>query len=158
MSIQGGDEKVVELKDKGMNNLIKALKENLPTARVGILSGKNARTGAANSNATIGAKHEFGNEGMPIRSFLRMPITDELQKYLEQAGAFDKPTLDAVIKSGSIEKWMEKIGISAVAVVLEAFNTGGFGKWKSSNMALKETKQTLVETQQLKDSISYEVK
>lgn len=142
-----------------LDKLMVALKGNLPSVKIGVLGGKNARSkGPGHSNAEIGAKHEFGDEGLPIRSFLRMPITNELGKYLEKSGAFTKEALDQVIAVGSLQAWIEKVGISGVAVVLEAFNTGGYGAWKPSNMALKETKQTLVETQQLKDSISYEVK
>jgi hypothetical protein len=152
---------VVEFYDKGLASLIRALGAlTLPKARVGVLGGKTTRTqqGSAETNASIGAKHEFGEENMPIRSFLRMPITNELQKFLENSKAFTPEVLQEVIRSGSIEAWLKKVGVVAEAVVMEAFNTGGFGHWKPSNMANKKNHQTLVETKQLRDSITSEVK
>lgn len=145
------------LDNRKLLQLIKSLEKDSPMARVGILGDKNNRKDEG-SNATIGAKHEFGNEGMPIRSFLRVPITDNLQKFLEKSGAFDKDALEQVVKSGSLQNWIEKVGIVAEDVVAEAFNTGGFGKWKPSDMRFKKNHQTLVETQQLRNSITSEVK
>lgn len=110
------------------------------------------------TNAAIGALHEFGSEKLPIRSFLRMPINDQLQKFLEKSGAFDKTVLEEIVKSGSIYAWMVRVGIVAEQVVLEAFNTGGFGKWEASQMDHKQTKQTLVETQQLRNAITSETR
>lgn len=146
---------------KGIDALLRALKGKMPVARVGILGKNNTRTQDSTSrktNAEIGVKHEYGLDGMPIRSFLRMPLMNYLQKFMEKNGAFDKKAMDEVIKQKSIFGFMEKIGITAVEVVNEAFNTGGFGQWKPSNMERKKVHQTLVETQQLRNSITYEVK
>ena len=143
----------VEFKDFGLKALIDALGKDLPKAKVGVLGDKNSRKDS-NSNATIGAKHEFGEEGMPIRSFLRMPITNQLQKYLENSKAFTPDVLAEIIKEKSLDAWMKKVGVTAEAVVLEAFNSGGFGEWVPSNMKYKKNHQTLVETKQLRDSIT----
>ena len=149
-------DQTVELKDEGLKALIKAFK-NIPKAKVGILADKNARKEGANSNVQIGRKHEFGDHEVPKRSFLRMPITDNLQKYLEKSGAFDKEVLAEVIRLKNITPWVEKMAITAVAIVSEGFDTGGFGKWKPSNFENKKVHLTLVETQQLRNSIGYEV-
>ena len=66
--------------------------------------------------------------------------------------------LERVIEEGSIQAWIEKVGIVGVETVLEAFATGGFGQCKPSNMDHKKNKQTLVETQQLRNSITSDVK
>lgn len=147
-----------EYSDKGLNNLLKALSDDrAPKARVGVLGSKDGRK-QGNSNATIGLKHEMGVDGAEIRSFLRMPITDELQRFLDNSGLFTKELLQQVIEAGSVEAWVSKIGIVAEAVVAEGFATGGFGKWKPSNMKYKTVHQTLIETQQLRNSITSDTK
>lgn len=149
----------VELNVKGLDQLIKALGSKQPIAKVGILGGKNARsTAGVNSNAQIGAWHEFGTTKTPQRSFLRAPISENLQKEMEAAGALDKDVLAEVIARGSVVPWLKKVAVMAEGIVADAFDTGGFGKWKPSNMTRKQNHQTLVETQQLRNSITSEVK
>lgn len=148
-----------EYSDKGLSAILKALAEVAPKARVGILGNKNQRNnGQANSNATIGLKHEFGKDDLPIRSFLRVPIIENLKIYLERAGAFDKEAAKEVVKQKSFAPWVAKLGIIAESIVADAFSTGGFGKWKPSNMAFKKNHQTLIESQQLRNSITSEVR
>lgn len=147
----------VELKNKGLKQLIKAFK-TMPEIRVGILGGKAMREDVGPSNAAIGAAHEYGTKRLPQRSFLRVPLTENLDNFLERSGAFDRQTLDEVIRNGTIRPWCVKVAITAEAVVAEAFATGGFGKWTPSDMRNKQVHQTLVETQQLRNSITSEVK
>lgn len=148
----------VELKTGHLDRLIKSLSGELPSVKVGILGAKTARHGStANTNAAVGLKHEFGQEGMPIRSFLRMPLTEQMQRYLDNSKAFTKDVLKDVLAELSIIPWLKKIGIIGETIVLDGFNSGGFGKWKPSIMTKKRNHQTLVETQQLRNSISSEV-
>lgn len=149
----------VELNTRGLDSLLKAMKGQEVTAKVGILGSDNVRSGkGSNSNAVVGAAHEFGTTTLPQRSFLRVPISENLGSALENANAFDKDTLDRVVKEGSMKGWVEKVAILAVSIVNGAFNSSGYGKWRPSIMTRKKTKQTLVETGQLRDSITYEVK
>jgi phage gpG-like protein len=146
------------LEVKGLDKLLKALKSKPPKARIGIL-GDAARSGDKGvTNAQIGAAHEFGTTHLPVRSFLRVPLTDHLNKQIESSGALDKEALAQVMESGSVVSWMRKIMIIAEGIVADAFDSGGFGKWQPSNMAKKKVQQTLVETQQLRNSITSEVK
>lgn len=149
------------LETKGLDKLVKALKRDPPQARVGILGSKAARSATGKvsaSNATIGAVHEFGAIKIPQRSFLRMPLSEHLGPRIEKSGAADKDVLAEVIASGTMVPWLQKIAILAESIVHEAFDTGGFGKWKPSDMKNKKNQQTLVETQQLRNSITWDVK
>lgn len=147
----------VEINLTGFKQFEKVFK-NIPTVRVGILGTKDERTkGDVASNATVGVQHEFGTENVPQRSFLHMPLSMRLMKELEARGAF---TLDAIFKASEAKSpvpFMKKLGVAAVAVVKDAFNTGGFGLWKPSNMDRKNVHQTLVETGQLQRAITYDV-
>lgn len=146
----------VEINMKGLDQLLKALK-NPPTGRLGVLGGKTQRKESGQTNAEIGKKHEFGEDGMPIRSFLRVPLMDRMQKALDKAGAFTKEVLDAVIQIGNIRPWLQKVLIVGEGIVAEGFDTGGFGKWPPSDMTYKKNHQTLVETQQIRNSITSDI-
>jgi hypothetical protein len=56
---------------RALDKLLRSLKGNMPIARVGVLGSKTVRTETddeAPTNAEIGVKHEFGMDGLPIRS------------------------------------------------------------------------------------------
>jgi hypothetical protein len=142
---------------KELDALIKILSKNPPYTKVGILGSSNNRKEDANDNASIGLKHEFGNEGMPERSFLRVPIAEHFEKRMQDAGAFSAESFEAIKKERSFVGFMRKVGMIGVQIVQDAFDTGGFGKWKPSNMKYKKNHQTLVETQQLRNSIISQV-
>lgn len=140
----------VTLNTRGLDQLRKAFKENMPKIKVGILgSGR---------NATIGAAHEFGTSRLPIRSFLRVPLSENLDDEMEKSGAFDKDALARVVKEGSVKVYAEKIAAICLNIVQDAFATGGGGKWKKWKPGyINNTGQILVDTQQLRNSISTEV-
>lgn len=149
------------VKIDGLDKLLKALKGKPPVARVGILSGKDARKEGP-GNAEIGAAHEYGvpSRGLPARSFLRMPLSERLGPTMESSGLLGPEETKEVLKSGTVVPWLKKVAVVAEGVVREAFETQGFGKWKPwkdpnyTNNAM----QVLVDTGQLKNSITSEVK
>lgn len=148
--------KAFTLDSKNLNQILKAFK-GVAVAKVGILGQKNARKKSAQkTNAEIGAIHEFGLNGIE-RSFLRVPISDHLQAYIEKAGKIKPAMLKEIVREGTSKPWARKLGIIGEQIVADAFDSGGFGKWKQSDMSRKKVKQTLVETQQLRNSISSEV-
>ncbi len=152
----------VELNVKGLEALLKALKGKQPVARVGILGGKTTRGSGtsqnAPTNAQIGAWHEFGTSRLPVRSFLRMPISTQLDKRMQASGDLDPGVVKEILKLGSLVPWLKRIAVMAEGIVLEAFDTGGFGTWIPSNMQRKKVHQTLIETAQLRNSITSEVR
>ena len=172
----------VKMDTSGLDKLLKVLKDNMPRVRVGIIGAKTTRNNVevaggksiniatkgakpktsfeVSTNAAVGALHEFGTEHMPIRSFLRMPLTDYLPKKIEEQGLFGKDELKAVMKEGSTTPWLKRLAVLAEATIAEAFATGGFGKWapwKNPNYK-NDDNRILVDTRQLRDSISSEVK
>lgn len=153
-------EKEFDIDYRLFDKLEKALVGSKYSVVVGVMGDHNARTsknGGGKTNAEIGLKHEFGEDGMPIRSFLRMPLSTKLFEAMEDSGAFDEETLKQIVDTASLKGFLGQVGIIAEGVVQEAFDTGGFGQWKESNMSRKKNHQTLVETGQLRDSISSKV-
>lgn len=152
----------IEINLKGLDGLLFVLKEKAPIGQLGILGEKDPRSGKGKSNATVGAAHEFGNpaRNLPRRSFLRMPLIEHFSEYLDASGLLNLDTLKAVIRDRSLVPWVKKCLIVGEEVVSDAFNTGGFGTWKKWKDPAYENNanQILVDTTQLRDSITSRVK
>lgn len=157
----------------GLEKLIQALHVRPPTCHVGILGdspreaeekegwvSSEVSSGDTPTNAEVGAAHEFGTSTIPMRSFLRVPISGNLQKEMEKSGLFNNDKLSEVLKTGSLKAWLEEVAIAAEACVQDAFDTGGDGKWpawKDPNYT-NNAGQLLVDTKQLRESVTSEVK
>lgn len=143
---------------KMLDKIVRALRNGkIAGIKIGIFGNNQGRDDGEN-NATIGMFHEFGTSILPQRSFLRVPITEHLGKNLEKSGAFDEETLKEVVADGDMKPWLDIIAVEAEGVVQDAFDTGGYGKWPKSDMTNKENSQTLVETTQLRNSVTAVVK
>jgi phage gpG-like protein len=160
------DDEKTDMDFAGLDRLVFTFKK-VPTVKIGILGDGAAREPGedgkkALTNAQIGAIHEFGSAkaSIPQRSFLRVPLIDNLDKRLKSSGIITKQTIAKALKAGTLRPIMAKVGVIAEGIVLEAFDTNGFGKWaplKPRTLAAKKNQQTLVETQQLRNSITHEV-
>jgi phage gpG-like protein len=140
----------------GLGKMQKLLKQKLPVARVGILSGTARSDGP--TNADVGAAHEFGTSRLPQRSFLRMPLELKLNEFLGKTTAFNDDVLKSVMRSGSLKLWVQKIATVAKNVVLGAFDTAGYGRWAAWKPGYENnTGNVLVNTQQLRNSITEDV-
>lgn len=130
-------------------------------------SGKTVSIGAGHlTNAQIGAIHEFGSPGdkIPERSFLRMPILSKLGDELKTIPGSDWKNVFAdgaeESQSGGLIAVLRVVGQAAVNVVQDAFNTGGFGRWaklSKATIARKGSSEILIETTQLRRSITFAV-
>lgn len=128
-----------------------------------VLRDKVKAGGFGSTNAAVAAAHEFGSikTGLPKRSILREPLIDNLQRELDKAGAFSQAEQAEIIKEKSLLPWTRKVALIAESIVKTAFDTGGYGKWpklKKETLAHKTTTDILVETTQLRDSITSDVK
>lgn len=127
-------------------------------ARVGILgSDVNRQDANGITNSEIGVIHEFGNEKMPIRSFLRMPIMTHKKEIIKAMGGTKMRTAFA---QGDFMRMFKLLGEKGRDIVLQAFETGGFGKWPDISEATKAAKGSsviLVDSAQLKNGITSDV-
>ena len=151
----------------------KMIRENKLKARVGIMGSGSAR-GAKNlkqaykilekgetlTNAQIGLWHEFGTTRMPMRSFLRMPLNYKFHDYLKKSRGIKTTVLQRCYEERSLEFLFWRIGVIARTVILDAFSSGGFGRWaplSAYTLSRKKVNQILVETQDLRNSITHTV-
>ncbi len=141
-----------------LTNLV-ALRKELGkkySTKVGILGSKDARDGG--SNATIGLAHEKGvaSKNLAPRSWLEMPLIEKLSGAIKEIG---QDVFDGLNKK-NINQFFKKLGILAEGIIQDAFDTGGFGKWKKLENSTKKKKgfdKILIESTQLRKSVSSEV-
>lgn len=148
-----------ELNDKKLKAIIDALSKTQLKARVGVLGDKNTRADSEGTNASIGAKQEFGI-GVLQRSFLRVPIIDNLGKYVVKSRLINVKTFEEIAQKRTMVPFLSRLGIVGVSIVLDAFKNEGWGKWppwKDPNYT-NQTGQLLQDTQQLRNSIEWDVK
>lgn len=146
-----------------LRQLIKAI-ASAPSVKVGVLGNNQRSDPEEESNSTIGWRHEFGipagSAPLPQRSFLRMPLMTHLRKELEDKKAFSQTNINKIVREKNMGSFMEKVGVLGVGIVLKAFDSDGFGSWAPLSPVTIERKghaQILIETQQLRNSIDYEV-
>ena len=140
----------------GLENLVGRLKGY--QARVGVLGGSGARTESDGmTNAEIGVIHEFGNDKVPPRSWLRMPIEEKRRELVKFVGS---GTVRGLLDRGDIVGVFKAIGVKAEAIVLSAFETKGFGKWPDNSpatIARKGSDKPLIDTSQLRRAVTSDV-
>lgn len=137
---------------KPLKELQKELDKDYIT-KVGIMGSKGKRGGKA-SNVLIGAVHEFGSfsKGIPIRSWLKMPLVDKSDKLLKRW------TLNVrrLLPKRDFKKMFKILGIEAETIIQQSFATAGFGKWKKITKQTADRKgsnQILIDTAQLRKSV-----
>jgi hypothetical protein len=140
-----------------LEEVIKGLSEaNKHIVKVGVLANKNARSDG-DSNATIGVKHEFGDlsHNLPQRSFIAMPLNHKIGELIGDTKVLIKQNIDKGVE-GTMAV-LKGIGVLAEGIIQDAFKTGGFGSWRPlrpSTIAKKGSSTILIETQQLRNSIT----
>ena len=157
MSVYGKCE-VVKTKDGGVQALADALRKAHSVATdVGIFSSNNDRWDSSKSNASIGARHEFGDSEVYERSFLRVPLSTNLGKHLNRANLTQ---IASLITLGEPDKAAMVLGEAGERTVRNAFDTSGDGTWPPTAERYAEIKGhnlPLIDTMQLRDSITSRV-
>jgi hypothetical protein len=139
---------------KGLLERIAALGD--PKVYVGIPSSNNARQGASN-NATIAAVHEMGapSRGIPARPFLIPTMQNNAEKYTTLMAQGFRNALQDKEKAAEV---YEKIGLVASSDVKDYIVSGQFVPLKQSTIDRKGSSKPLIDTSEMRNSISYEVK
>lgn len=152
------ESKIVTQDFKKLDKFVKALAvADGYAVEVGILGNKTNRKGGGMTNADIGFLHEFGTAKMKRRSFLRMPLlmkTNQIIKDVMQAGAL------RLFAEGKIELILKYLGLACESVILDAFDSAGFGEWDPDKVATTKRKKgstPLIDTGQLRRSITSRV-
>lgn len=131
--------------------------------RVGVLasSGKVSRPEGEITNPEIGFEAEFGSisKNIPIRSWLRMPITFKRKEIIKDMN--NSKVVKKAIGNMDIVTALKVLGISAYNKVQEAFESKGFGKWAPNSpmtIAKKGSSSPLIDTSEFRNSVTWQVK
>ncbi len=166
-----------------MDNLLKGIEMKL-AARVGILgaSGRNRvvrqdgetfkafqkrlrhflksdkAKGDSPTNADIGLAHEVGvkSRNLPRRSWLKEPLEDHLSQHFAKLG---KVAIEKMLFA-NYQIAYAQLGVIGEIIVQKGFETGGYGKWKplkAATIAAKGSDAILIDTAQLRRSVTSEV-
>ncbi len=144
-------------KDHGANALIKAMLRaaNGPELRVGILSkGAEAAEGSPDLTvADVATFNEFGL-GVPERSFIRA--------WYDEQGAANRAkfrALSARVLRGELtqERMLEQLGLLFVGQIQQRITDGIAPENAESTKKQKGSSKPLIDTGQLRQSITYEV-
>ena len=142
----------------GLQQLDKFL-ANQKRALLGIFQSEDARDDE-NSNASIGAKHEFGSftENIPKRSWLRVPVEVKAKDITGNAVIAIKNNLT---NPKGVDIVAKSIGAAGLGVIQEAFDTKGFGQWEANSPATviaKGGKNTpLIDKAELRQAVTFSV-
>lgn len=97
--------------------------------QVGIFGEKAGRSTASQgvTNAEIGFVHEMGSiaRNIPRRSFLWDTFMYRGKKLMNSL----KNDCRTLFKTGKVEAYLKRCGIEATNLVVEAFETSGWGRW-----------------------------
>ena len=101
----------------------------------------------------VGEKHEFGI-GVLRRSFLRAPLIQQ-QKTVNKA--IDKGWKNILNGKTTAIKELNILGIVGQNISVDAFKTGGYGKWEDIKQSTKDNKgsdEILMDTGKLRQSVT----
>lgn len=137
---------------KGLQKRMEAL--GLQRVKVGVPGTATEADGT--KIAMIAAVHEFGRPdlGIPERPFLRGSILASRQKYIKMAKRGAKKVAEGVMDSGTVYRL---IGAEAVGNVQEYIRNADFVPLKPATIKRKGSSKPLIDTGQLRQSITYVV-
>ena len=146
-SVSGGD----RLGDK-----LRQIRERLQK-NSGVLVGLPAGTGSYEDGApiaVIGAVHEFGSADgtIPERSFLRVPLRQNAEDFKSVWRAQISKVVEGEL---SMHQVMSQLGARAVAVSQEAISEGIAPGNAESTVKRKGSSKPLIDTGQLRQSITF---
>nr|DAJ74732.1 MAG TPA: virion morphogenesis protein [Caudoviricetes sp.] len=155
----------VKANTDGFKKLMKNLKDER-ILRVGIIGDKvKPHTDSGLTTAEIGTFHEFGTKKMSRRSFLEMPLKIKLDFKREDMKSLKKSLWKNLIQKNNAEEFYKELGSRALKTIALAFNTEGFGHWKTLTARTAKAKsrdnnnahQILTATGLLRNSFMFKV-
>ena len=106
------------------------------------------------STAMIAAVHEYGNEHVPERSFMRT----SLQKNRGRYSALNEQNLKKVLNGGmSVDAALGQLGLMASSDIKEQIKNGSYAPLKQATIKRKGSSKPLIDTGQMRQSVTYEL-
>lgn len=142
----------------GLKGFLERFKEiGKPKVYIGVPASKNGMHEGGINMATLLALHVLGapSRGIPQRDPLRPPLIANAQRYSDLLAL----GLKNALSDGTDPKLVyEKIGIVATNDVYDYFVTGNFKPLSEKTIKAKGSSKPLIDTEELRGSITYEVR
>ena len=142
----------------GLKGFLERFKEiGKPKVYIGVPASKNGMHEGGINMATLLAIHVLGapSRGIPQRDPLRPPLIANSQRYSDLLAL----GLKNALSDGTDPKLVyEKIGIVATNDVYDYFVTGNFKPLNQKTIDRKGSSKPLIDTEELRGSITYEVR
>ena len=142
----------------GLKGFLERFREiGKPKVYIGVPTSKNGMHEGGINMATLLALHVLGapSRGIPQRDPLRPPLIANAQRYSDLLAL----GLKNALANGTDPKLVyEKIGIVAANDVKDYFITGNFKALSEKTIKAKGSSKPLIDTGELRNSISYEVR
>jgi hypothetical protein len=145
--------------DRGWKAIKSALKGTGQYGVVGVLGNNDAR-GDEFSNVQIATVHEFGlpERGIPERSFIRATVDAGAARYRKLLKQLLEKLVERKGKGEGIPQALRLLGEQMRADIIARINAGIEPPNAPATIAAKGSSTPLIDTGQLKQSISYEVR
>lgn len=144
---------------KVMQTALKKMTDGHYTVQVGVFGDKAMRKGDDDkglTNAEIGLIQEMGSveKHIPRRSFL----WDTFVNHGKDLLPILKTPVETLLKTGKVDEYMKIVGIAATNLVVEAFQTSGWGAWPANaySTLLGKLKGSLAKRRQMAAEVMYE--
>ena len=138
---------------KGIKSLFKRLEKG--SVNVGILAKVGKHDNSDVTVAQVGFWNEFGTVTIPERSFIRSTIEGDSKEIKEVSRKQYKKVLDGDI---NLKQGLGILGTFVMGKIQEKFTKNTWSPNSSSTIILKGSTKPLIDSGQLRQSISYEVK
>lgn len=120
--------------------------------RIGIQQGECSEDGV--DLVDIAMFNELGTVHIPSRPFLR----DSVDANVDQINAFLQSMEKEILKGGSAEKVLKKIGVFQKGLVQEEITKGNFVPNSEATRKRKGSDTPLIDTGRMKQSVNYVIK
>lgn len=127
--------------------------------QVGVFGDKamrKSKVDAGMTNAEIGLIQEMGSVArkIPRRSFL----WDTFANHGKELMPILKKDVEELLKKGKVEDYLKRVGVAATNLVVEAFQTSGWGTWAPNaySTLMAKLKGTLAARRQQAAEVLYE--
>ncbi len=143
---------------KVMQSALKKMQDGHYVIQVGIFGDKAGRTDEDSglTNAEIGLIHEMGSvsRNIPRRSFLWDTFTNHGKDLMPVL----KEPVAKLLKTGKIEEYLKVAGVAATNLVVEAFQTSGWGAWAPNaySTLLRKLRGNLAKRRQMAAEVMHE--
>jgi hypothetical protein len=148
------------MSERQWNKLLREVRKNEPHVQVGVISGKGGEADHGDDDLTVlflATVHEFGAPGanIPSRSFIRSTVDENQDELKELIGKL----VNRMIEHGDTQEHvLEILGQWLTAKIKAKITSNIPPPLKESTIEAKGSSIALVDTGQLLNSITYEVK